>query len=442
MWNSVLVVDDDPTVAAIVSLWLGAAGYEVFSCDDGARFPEVLARTNPTVCLLDVHLGEASGLTLLAHARAANPDMPVLMLTRDATIGVVVDAMRRGARDYLVKPVQRDDLVAAVGAAVDARRCLGGPPLSSEANEPLARLVGTSASMVALGNRILSVGRSDVTLLLQGETGAGKELVAQAVHRASARAAGPFVALNCAAIPESLQDSELFGHERGAFTGAHARRVGRFEQADGGTLFLDEVAELTPALQPRLLRVLEERTFHRVGGATELRTDVRIIAATHRDLREEVRQRRFRADLFYRLSVFELRVPPLRDRKEDIPALAQQFAAEFARRNGRAPSTFTPAALAALAAHDWPGNVRELKNAAEYAAVLATGPRFDVDVLPPSVFGAADAAPVAREAAQTSEREALVQAIADADGNASEAIRRLGMPRSTFYRRLRQYGLT
>ena len=218
--------------------------------------------------------------------------------------------------------------------------------------------------------------------------------------------------------------------------------MGRFEQADGGTLFLDEVAELTPALQPRLLRVLEERTFHRVGGATELRTDVRIIAATHRDLREEVRQRRFRADLFYRLSVFELRVPPLRDRKEDIPALAQQFAAEFARRNGRAPSTFTPAALAALTAHDWPGNVRELKNAAEYAAVLATGPRFDVDVLPPSVFGAADAAPVAREAAQTSEREALVQALADADGNASEAIRRLGMPRSTFYRRLRQYGLT
>jgi DNA-binding NtrC family response regulator len=441
MATRLLVVDDDPTVADLARLWLSPEGYEVTHCDDGAHFREMLARVNPTVCLLDVHLGEFSGLTLLAQARAAAPNLPVLMLTRDVSIGIVVDAMRRGARDYLVKPVERDSLVAAVGAAVEARRAPVGPPSAGDGSEPLARLLGTSAPMLSLGQRILSVGRSDVTLLLQGETGSGKELVAQAVHMASARASGPFVALNCAAIPETLQDSELFGHERGAFTGAYGRRVGRFEQADGGTLFLDEVGELSPALQARLLRVLQERAFHRVGGASELRTDVRIIAATNRDLREEARLRNFRADLFYRLSVFELRVPPLRDRKEDIPALAHHFAAEAARRGSGPFTGFTPAAIDALVAHDWPGNVRELQSAAEYAAVLATGPVFDLALLPPSVLGNAGVTAVAREATEAGEREVLVQALAAANGNASEAMRRLRMPRSTFYRRLRQYGL-
>lgn len=434
--TTVLLVDDDPDFVEVVERWLRGAGYRVVTCTDDTRFAQVLGQ-GADLCLLDLHLGRRSGLRLLEEARALAPEMPVLMLTRDASVSLVVEAMRGGADNYLAKPIDRVTLLTAVEQAFARRRV-------RPSGAPAARMVGRSPAMARLRERIELVAANDVTVLVYGETGCGKELVAQALHESSARASQRLVALNCAAVHESLQDSELFGHERGAFTGAVSRRVGRFEQADGGTLFLDEVAELAPSLQSKLLRVLQERLFQRVGGSGEIRTDIRIVAATHRDLREEVRAGRFRADLFFRLSVFELRVPPLRERPEDIPDLADHFLRLVAARTRAAPKSISEAALKILAAHDWPGNVRELHSAIEHAAVLAGGgPTMDVAHLPP--FLAEALAPSQRRSARETvgqvERELLVQALADAGGNASEAMRRLGMSRSTFYRRLREYGL-
>jgi DNA-binding NtrC family response regulator len=295
--------------------------------------------------------------------------------------------------------------------------------------------------MLHLRQRIAAVAPTDVTLLICGETGSGKELVARAVHQQSARAGGPLVAVNCAAIPETLQDSELFGHERGAFTGALSRRIGRFEQANGGTFLLDEVGELSPTLQAKLLRVLQERTFHRVGGSKEVSTDIRVVTATHRDLRKDVQSGRFRSDLFFRLSVFELRVPPLRERRSDVLELAEHFLHAFALHHRRPVLVLGESARQALLAYDWPGNVRELQSAVEHAAILAKNGRIELKDLPKVAMYPVSDSTSARQAVTRVERDLVAQALAESGGNATTAMRRLGMPRSTFYRRLRQYGL-
>jgi DNA-binding NtrC family response regulator len=430
----VLLVDDDPAFTDIIEFWLKGAGCSVTTLHDEIGLDRALTR-GPSLCLLDLDLGRSDGLSVLSSLRRTVPSLPVVMLTRDGSVSAVVEAMRRGAFEYLVKPIDRQALLTLVErVTVDVVPRTG----------PAALLLGDSKAMGALRERVAAVARRDVTVLVLGETGTGKELVARAIHAASARSTGPFVALSCAAVPESLQDSELFGHERGAFTGAHARRAGRFEQANGGTLFLDEVGELSPSMQSKLLRVLQERTFNRVGGSSEIPTDIRVVAATHRDLREEVRLGRFRADLFFRLSVFEVTLPPLRERGGDIGLLARHFAAAL----GQGPVVLSEEALDQLARYPWPGNVRELRSAIEHALVLASEGRIDVAHLPASISVGAppppeESAPAssAREAVAQVERALLVRALADANGNASAAMRQIGMPRSTFYRRLKEYGL-
>lgn len=430
----VIVVDDDPEVLEILSLWLRAAAFDVVCCRDPARFELALA-DGADALVLDVHMGTTSGLQLLERARAAAPELPVLMLTRDSSVNLVVEAIRQGARDYLIKPVDRSALVAAVESAVSARSTRRSDAPNQDG------LLGASAEMLHLRQRIAAVAPTDVTLLICGETGSGKELVARAVHQQSARAGGPLVAVNCAAIPETLQDSELFGHERGAFTGALSRRIGRFEQANGGTFLLDEVGELSPALQAKLLRVLQERTFHRVGGSNEVSTDIRVVTATHRDLRKDVQSGRFRSDLFFRLSVFELWVPPLRERRSDVLELAEHFLHTFALHHRRPVLVLGESARQALVAYDWPGNVRELQSAVEHAAILAKNGRIELKDLPKVAMYPVSDSTSARQAVTRVERDLVARALAESGGNATTAMRRLGMPRSTFYRRLRQYGL-
>ncbi|RMH17875.1 MAG: sigma-54-dependent Fis family transcriptional regulator, partial [Acidobacteria bacterium] len=369
-----LVVDDDESIRDLVALWLGRAGYDLELFPDGETCLTALARSLPDCICLDLHLPGLSGIQILQRIKAHHPRLPVIMLTADTTVDTVVAAMQGGAYDYLVKPLDRTRLIATVGNAVERHQLeVRVTQLEREIDgRGYAGMVALSPAMRRMFRDMDRVAASDITVLVHGDSGTGKELVARGLHEASGRRDGPFVAVNCAAIPDTLEASEFFGHEKGAFTGANQRRVGRIEQADGGTLFLDEVGELSLGLQAKLLRVLQERRFQRVGGNVEIESDFRLIAATHRDLEEEVRAGRFREDLFFRIVVFELEVPPLRERGDDIQLLAQHFLAEADGQQGGQPPQLAPDALAALKAYPWPGNVRELQNAMEHARLVAS----------------------------------------------------------------------
>ncbi|MCK6504820.1 sigma-54 dependent transcriptional regulator [Myxococcota bacterium] len=456
----VIVVDDDPDVCHLVRRWLEFAGLEVKVAQSGAEMLRLLGTCLPDLVLVDLDLGDMSGMQILPRIQELDREAAAVMLTASSKVEHVVQAVRAGALDYLVKPIERRLLLETVGralATVASARTSRQRQIGQEGD--WHGLVGRSEAMQRVRAQIDRVAGSEVTVLIGGETGTGKELVARAIHAASARAGKPFVPVNCGAIAKGLQESELFGHERGAFTGAAGRRTGRFEQADGGVIFLDEVAELDPSQQVALLRVLQERTFFRVGGTEEVTVDVRVIAATHNDLLRDVREGRFREDLFYRLAVYELEVPPLRAREGDVTLLARRFLQEAAERGGRPPLELAPATLACLEAYPWPGNVRELRNAMERASVAANQvievehlpgriqPGAHGDLLrrpappaaPPPAPGPA-AAP-ARFVDEASEREEIVRALKDAQGNVSQAMRRLGIPRTTMYRKLRRYGI-
>ena len=451
---SVLVVDDDPDIRALLRRWLKLDGFRVESVDSGEAAMQCLTRMLPHAVCLDLELPGSSGLETLRQIKAQNPRLPVLILTANGAIDAVVTAMRDGAWDYLVKPVDRMRLATTLRNAVEHNRmAVQVAQLQREAGgrTGFARMVGDSPSMRALFRQIDRVAPTSITVLIRGESGTGKELVARAIHEGSARREAPFVALNCAAVPETLQESELFGHERGAFTGAASRFRGRFEQAHQGTLFLDEVAELSLPLQAKLLRVLQERSFHRVGGSQEVVSDFRLVAASHRDLAAEVAAGRFREDLYFRLAVFELEVPPLRDRGRDVLLLADNFLASFTR--DRAPLSLAPTAQKALVGYRWPGNVRELRNAMERAAVIASGAEVTLEDLPTRVTQPPPEAtvrsllpPVETPATgpvtslDSVEREAILAALRQTNGNRTEAGERLGISRSTLYRRLKKYG--
>ncbi|MEL6181291.1 MAG: sigma-54 dependent transcriptional regulator, partial [Myxococcota bacterium] len=447
-------------IAASQSFELAGIGAECF-CDA----PSVLRRLNADfdgVLVTDIHMPGMDGLEVLARLKTTHPRLPVLVLTADGVVESVIRATRLGAYDYLTKPVARAKLLTDLrNATVHGRLSTRVAQLEREAQERdgFAGMVGRSEPMRHLFRAIDRVAVCDVTALIQGPSGAGKERVAQAIHQHSGRSQGPFVALNCAAIPESLQESELFGHERGAFTGAAQRRMGRFEQADGGTLFLDEVAELSLPLQAKLLRVLQERTFHRVGGERPVTSDFRLLAATHRDLAREVRSGRFRGDLFFRIAVFEVVVPPLHARGEDIVLLAQRFVDHFAEQQHHPHPRPKLGAdtIEALHGYDWPGNVRELQNAIQHALVVCDGPVITVDHLPERLSPAVHLAELEPTAVQGSskpsgellpvvplhelERMALAQALARTRGNVSEVGRQLEISRTTLYRKLKRYGL-
>ncbi|MFT5434965.1 MAG: two-component system response regulator AtoC [Myxococcota bacterium] len=369
----VAVIEDDPLCTRLVERHLSAVGIRVAVFHSAADAQGRLGGISPDAFLLDIGLPDADGMSVLKSLRQSHPDAPVLMLTARNSISTVVQAMRAGAFDYFTKPTDWERLVTATRGATDLGRQLTRMSgLTRPQTTEFHGILGDSRGMRRLYERMRRVAPTDLSVLIGGESGSGKELVAQGIHQVGPRKDRPFVAINCASIPESLQESELFGHDRGAFTGAHERRVGRFEEANGGTLFLDEVAELSLGLQAKLLRVLQERSFSRVGGTKTIHSDFRLLAATHTDLSERVADGRFREDLYYRLAVFELMVPPLRERGSDILVLAQAFLTRHAREHNTKVPTLTAEVARRLAAFEWPGNVRQLQNTMKYATVMAT----------------------------------------------------------------------
>jgi DNA-binding NtrC family response regulator len=452
----VLIVEDDPDQRVLFQHWLGRAGYDVRGFGDGESLLMATSDCLPDAVCLDLHLPGLSGLETLRQLRSHQPRLPVVMLTADADVDLVVESMRLGALNYLVKPADQTRLTTEIRNAVERGRMeVKLAQLEREVNHRgFAGMAGESPVMRELFRQLERVAPTDVSVLLHGESGTGKELAARALHANSGWKKGPFVALNCAAIPETLQEAEIFGHERGAFTGALSQKIGRFEEADGGTLFLDEIAEMSPALQAKLLRVVQEKVFRRVGGSRDIESRFRLIAATHRDLAVEVAEGRFREDLFYRVAVFEVEIPPLRERRGDLPLLADVILQGLAEPEVE-PLSLSGAALEALEAYDWPGNVRELQNALQRASVLANGSDIDVVDLPARVVrrdgpgeeesDAPQPADSARAEASSSlddlERAAIEKALERCGGNLSEAARRLGIGRTTLYRKLVKYGL-
>jgi two-component system response regulator HydG len=448
---SLLVVDDDSGHRTMLKTVLTDWGYGVSEAQSGERAVE-LARAKPfDLVLLDVRMAAMSGLDALKEIKGYNPSIPVLIMTAYSNVESAVEALKSGAYDYLVKPLDLDVLHLACERALEHSLLKSENSLLRErfgAAIDTQGMIGASPAILQALEMMVMVAPSEATVLITGESGTGKELMARAIHANSPRRDGPFVAVNCAALTETLLESELFGHERGAFTGADKRREGRFLLADKGTIFLDEIGETSAAMQAKLLRVLQERAFERVGGASTIQVDVRVLAATNRDLQAEVEAGRFRADLYYRLNVVTLRLPALRERVEDIPLLAENFLKRLALKNRKVAKGFTPAAMNCLLKHSWPGNVRELENAVERAVVLLVGDYVSERELPPHLAprdkGASPAASVpslAGMSLEEVERQAILKTLDACEGNKSEAARRLGITRKTLHAKLQRYDL-
>jgi two-component system nitrogen regulation response regulator NtrX len=441
--NKILVVDDEVNVGASLRLVLEGAGYQVQILRTAAEFRARMLRSRADAYLLDVRLPDGSGIDLLQLLRRTDNQAPVIMISGHGTIADAVAATRAGAFDFLEKPLGRDRLLLVLKNALEQAAL-------QQENARLRELVGEAPRMIGVSPRFQSVveqagqvARSDARVLLTGESGAGKELIASHLHRHSPFASGPFIKVNCAAIPVELLESELFGHEKGSFTGAASSRRGKFELADGGTIFLDEVSDLHEASQAKLLRVLQEGEFQRVGGEETLHVTVRVISATNRDLAAMVEQKKFREDLFYRLSVVPIRVPPLRERPEDIRPLAEYFLEEFCRRNNFRPKRIEDDVFAALRDYRWPGNVRELRNVIERMAILSPADAIPLESIPLEIRLPRDtAAPSSLEETRAqAERDLIRQALEQAGGNVSAAARALGIERTRLHKRIRALGL-
>ena len=444
--DRVLIVDDDNDARVGLAHLLRDRGFQVETARDGFKALRKLTDFAPDLLVTDLRMPGMDGLTLVRKAREIDPDSVAIVMTAYGAVDSALGAIRDGVADYVLKPFRVDDFLRVVEPALARRRLRrdtgGRPPASVIEEGGLHHLVGSSPVMRTLCDTLVQVAPSHASILLTGESGTGKELVARAIHELSARAAGPFVTVHAAALAETLLESELFGHERGAFTGAAARREGRFHQAHRGTLFLDEVGDLSPVTQVKLLRFLQEREFERVGGNQTIKVDVRVVAATNADLHEKVRAGLFREDLFYRLNVIALVVPPLRVRSRDVVLLATHFLARFAGESGRELRGFTPEALESLMAHSWPGNVRELENAIERAVVVCRGPDIGVEDLPPVVVGARPAgeAPAVPGATLAEvERYAILETLEHTGGSTSRAAEILGVSIRTVQNRLRRY---
>ncbi len=436
----VLVVDDEENIGRSLRLILEREGYAVSTC---ASVAEAKAQSQrPDAYLIDVRLPDGSGIDLVRWLKSNDVDAPMLMISGHGTIADAVEATRAGAFDFLEKPLGREKVLLSLKHALEEIKL-------REENRRLremvgrAQMIGHSASFERVLEQATMAARSDARVLLAGESGTGKELLAAHIHAESPFSAGPFVKVNCAAIPTELIESELFGHEKGAFTGATSARRGKFELADGGTLFLDEVGDLHASSQAKLLRVLQEGEFHRVGGEQSIRVSVRVIGATNRDLTELVAQQKFREDLYYRLCVVPVRMPSLRERREDIRPLAEYFLAEFCSRNNFKPKQFDPAAFGALEDYSWPGNIRELRNTVERMAILTLGNILEAESVPVEIRLARSLAPrgLLREAKESAEREHILRALEESKWNVSSAARVLGMERTNLHKRIRALGL-
>jgi two-component system response regulator HydG len=452
--NKILVVDDDSAHRTMLRTLIGGWGYHIDQADDGAGAIARVQEQSYDLILMDVRMVKVSGLEALQKIKSYNPAIPIIIMTAYSSVETAVEALKKGAHDYLTKPLDFDKLKITIERAMEHTRL---KEENRQLKESLGRhfnrqnIIGQSPAMLNLLETVAQVAPSEATVLINGESGTGKELIAGAVHFNSHRKDGPFVKLNCAAITETLMESELFGHEKGSFTGAERRKEGRFYQAHGGSLFLDEVSEMSLTMQVKLLRVLQEREFTRVGGEKTIQVDVRLMAATNKNLPELISKGTFREDLYYRLNVVGLEIPPLKKRREDIPLLAQHFLEVFAARNSKQIKGYTPQAMDHLIRYDWPGNVRELMNAVERAVVLS-----QADFLSEKDFTSiAGADKVCSEPGPNTatfpldgaapleevEKATILKTLEATGGNKSEAARRLGITRKTLHKKLKAYGV-
>jgi two-component system response regulator AtoC len=479
--HRILVVDDERNMRRVLQGLLQAEGHDVDGAEDGDQARSMLRKADPTydLVLTDLRMPNSDGMDLLRTVKRRHPDTPVVLITAHGTVDTAVEAMREGAFDFVTKPFDNDELSLVVNRGLaqrEANRDRAYEPLEpleatlppnslrteedAEDDDPsgaLGSIIGVSPPMQELFGLLRKVAPSPTTILLQGESGTGKELVANAIHRLSQRAEGPFITVNCTAIPETLFESELFGHEKGAFTGATARRPGRFELAHQGTLLLDEIGELPSAMQVKLLRVLQERVVERVGGMKPVAVDVRLVAATNADLEAMVKAGTFREDLFYRLNVVPIRLPPLRERPTDVPVLVRHFIEKFRRRLGRDVHGITPDAEYMMVRHSWPGNIRQLENAVERMVLLTDGTTLTVDDLPPEVRRGSlstvtdsridpvtvdgNLKDIVRVHTKQLEREVILQKLKDADWNVTHAAKKLGISRKGLQLKMKDYDL-
>ena len=441
----ILVVDDEVNARTALAELLREEGFEIETAADGFKALGKFETFAPHVVVTDLKMPGMDGIELVKKLRAGEDPPVLVVMTAFGAVTTAVDAMRAGASDYLTKPINFDELLVVLDKAFEHQTLRRETrQLRARVRDRLApdNIIGNSPPMQRVFEVVDQVAPSRASVLITGESGTGKELVANAIHQRSPRSAGPFVKLHCAALAESLLESELFGHEKGAFTGAIARKDGRFTLADGGTLFLDEIGDISPAIQVKLLRFLQEHEFERVGGTQTLRVDVRVIAATNRNLTDEIAKGRFREDLFYRLNVIAIETPPLRDRRSDIPILATFFLDRYAKENGKQIEGFAPATLDKLMTYDWPGNVRELENAIERAVVLSTGTLVETRALPPNVRPSAkstDFPPVPGSLLSDVERYAITRTLEATGGSTSRAAEILGISVRTIQYRLHQY---
>ncbi len=454
--RTILVVDDEDAIQRSLSGVLSDEGFRVETAKDGESGIKAIDSDTPDLVLLDVWMPGIDGLEVLRRVRERHKRLPVIVMSGHGTIETAVKATKLGAYDFIEKPLSLEKVLLAVSHALERDRLASENEELKKKVERRYEMVGSSAALRELKDQIAQVAPSNGWVLVTGENGTGKELIARAIHRDSKRASGPFVEVNCAAIPEELIESELFGHEKGSFTGAVGMKRGKFEQAAGGTLFLDEIGDMSLKTQAKILRVLQERKFTRVGGNETIEVDVRIVAATNKDLPAEIAASRFREDLYYRINVVPFRAPPLRDRREDIPPLVDWFLAEFCRENGRPMKKLSAPALQTLLTYSWPGNVRELRNVVERMVILSRGAEIGpLDVPediraraagssaaggPPEVVAALEARTL-RDARAAFEKEFLARKLAEFGGNVSRTAEAIGLERTNLHRKMKSYGL-
>ena len=444
--REILVVDDDNGHRTMLKTLLSGWGYRVYEADDGSKAIEWVRSRPFDLILMDIRMVKVSGLEALSVIKSMNPAIPVIIITAYSSVESAIEAMKKGAYEYLMKPLDFEEMHMKMEQAMEHCRLKEENRILKEIigeHFDTRNIIGKSPSMIRLLETTSKAAASDATVLITGESGTGKEMIAGAIHFNSTRENHPFIKLNCAAISEGLLESELFGHEKGAFTGAVRRREGRFSQAHRGSLFLDEISEMSMAMQAKLLRVIQEKEFTRVGGEEVLTVDVRIITATNRDLLAEVQQGNFREDLYYRLNVINLKVPPLRERREDIPLLAEHFLKMFSAKNDKAIKGFTPQAMDRLIRYRWPGNVREMMNAVESAVVLSDSEYIsesDLSLLHAELPSQEAAAPVSADLPlEEVEKTTILKTLEISGGNKSEAARKLGITRATLHKKLKKY---
>ena len=440
----ILVVDDEPIVRESLRDWLSDSGHNVLIADNGRRALELIEKERPGIALVDLVMPGMNGIDLLKKAKELSPEIEVIIITAYGSIPTAIDAVKQGAYDYIEKPFCPEKAELLIDKLLEHRRLVEENICLHQRLEDRYRfenIIAKSRRMQQVIEIIRVVAKSSATVLITGGSGTGKELVARAIHVQSDRRSRPFVAVSCAALPESLLESELFGHEKGAFTGAYTQRKGKFEAANKGTLFLDEIGEMSANIQVHLLRVLEEREFTRVGGNDLIKVDVRVICATNKDMKKAIGCGQFREDLYYRLNVMTIELPPLRDRKEDIPLLAQHFLRKFAVENQKCIEGFSSDAMDFLLTYEWPGNIRQLENAIERAVILRENSQIELEDLRPESFLATEIASPGRDLRDV-EQNHIVSVLSQCDGNFSKAARTLGISRATLYNKIKAYGIT